>query len=329
MSLFKAFRFGRLLKQGVAALRQTRVMDIMTKYVVTISPEKSVPEVAAIMIGEDVSALVVEQAGKPAGILTERDFITKVPTTKKALSLKTATMMSCVGKERMVEAVRPETTLLEARRLMRAKRIRKLVVTNKDGLIAGIITQTDLSRFLYDRLAVIARLPDAPALVRNAMSSKIVSAAQNATFAQAKKLMMQKNISALPITHKNEYVGIFTEYDVVAQFYDAGGKLDIPIMGKIMHSPVKAISGDISIFDANMIMLFEKVRRLLVLDGKKVIGIVSQTDLVHACFEYAELLARELEEGRRFTTDDLVPLRRSSSITSEYINEHIRAYTVQ
>ncbi len=134
----------------------------------------------------------------------------------------------------------------------------------------------------------------------------------------------------LPVTEKGGYIGIFTEYDVVAQFFDSGGRLAVKSVDDLMKAPVKAIPASLSIFDANTIMLFEKVRRLLVVDQEKVVGIVTQTDLVHACFDYAERVRKALAESSfSISTADLVPLRRRTAIISEYTSEHLRAYTMK
>ncbi len=329
MSLF-GFRRRKLLNQarnGADSLLGLSVKETMTDYVVTIPPATPVSEAAAIMVGEDVSTLVIEEGEKPVGIMTERDFITKVPASEKALKLTVKRLMAGKG---VVRTTKPESTLSEARRTLKEHRIRKLVVVNEDGFIAGIVTQSDLSKELYARIRVVAKQEGTPFTVAEAMTKRIVSAPRTASFATAKAKMMRSNVSALPVTDRKEYVGICTEYDVVAQFYDKGGKLEIRKIGDIMSAPIKAIPAELSIFEANMIMLFEKVRRLLVMDKGKVVGIVSQTDLVHACFDYVERLKKHIEsDGPVIKAEDFVVLRRKESITSEYAGEHIRAYTVR
>ena len=75
----RTLKLGRQVKKSIENLLQTKVQDVMTDYVVTIAPDKSVTDAASVMVGEAVSGLVVEQENRPIGVLTERDFITKVP----------------------------------------------------------------------------------------------------------------------------------------------------------------------------------------------------------------------------------------------------------
>jgi len=309
---------------GARRLLTAKVKDVMTDYVVTISPEKSAVDAASIMVGEDVSALIVEQDSRPIGVLTERDFITKVPLSKEVFSLSTKDIMSAP-----LSTISPNATLAEARNLFHSKGIRKLAVLNKEGRIDGIITQTDLSKQIYEKLRLVPRLSGVPFLVREVMTKRIVSVPTSTKFSEAKRLMTKEKVSALPVTEGKQYVGIFTEYDVVTQFYDAGGRLDIKEVPALMKSPIKAIPATLSIFDANMIMLFEGVRRLPVIEERKMVGIVTQTNIIHTCFAYAETAATYFKEHPSLMAAELVELRRSSSIISEYAGEHIRAFTVR
>jgi CBS domain-containing protein len=322
---FRRWKLLRTARNGVARLLSLTVTEAMTDYVVTISPEKNVIEAANIMVGEDISTLVVEENGKALGVLTERDFIKKVPATAKVFSLTVRDVMTPPA-----ETVAPGTTVREAIAHLKQRHIRKLVVTTQDGRLTGIITQTDLSRKLYECLPVIVKLPDLPFLVKDVMSNPVISIPAGASFAAAKDLMTKKNISAVLVTNGKEHVGIFTEYDVVMQFYDAGGKLDVRAIPEVMKGPIKAIPADLSIFDANMIMLFEKIRRLLVIEDRKVVGIVTQTDLVHACYDYAEKLSEHLREhSLDVREEDLIQGHRRENIVSQYASEHLRAYTVR
>ncbi len=331
MSLFSFLRerwFRRQLAKGVSRLLDTPVEQAMTDFVVTISPEKSVTEAASIMIGEDVSTLVVEREGRPIGVLTEHDFITKVPFSVRAFKLRVKDVMSCATKKSVcaVEAVHPGATLSQAAELMRREKIRKLIVTRPDGLLAGIITQTDLSRKIYEELVVAARLSSTPFTVKEVMTSPVVTIDEGAGFPAAKRLMAVKNVHAIPVKRGREYVGILTEYDVVAQFFDAGGRLETNSLRQLVKSPIKTIPGSISIFDANTIMLFEGVRRLLVVADGRVAGIVTQTDLVHAAFQYAVKAREELRAGFPLSLDDFIPCRRKGVIASRYESEHLRLY---
>lgn len=311
-------------RKGITTLLHEPVKKWMTDYVITIPPDKSAVEIASIMVGEDVSALVVEKEGKPIGIVTERDFITKVPLNEKVFKMNATDIMSS-GKP-PVQSVTPLQPLRDVAAKMKENKIRKLVVAH-DGHAIGMITQTDLSRAIYEAIKVVVtnKVPT----VKDVMSDKIHTVKKSLSFKKAKEEMKKYNVSALPVVEKG-YVGIFTEYDVVLQFYDSGGKLQARSLSKIMKAPIKAIPSHLSIFDANTIMLFEKIRRLLVMEKNEVVGIITQTDLVRACFEYAENTLKYTNEyAHSITKEQLTRTRLKTSIISTYGMENIRLLTMR
>jgi CBS domain-containing protein len=57
------------------------IRDVMTKEVISVSPESSVDEVARLLIQNKIHAVPVIEEGKPIGIITETDFFTKGSVT--------------------------------------------------------------------------------------------------------------------------------------------------------------------------------------------------------------------------------------------------------
>jgi len=120
------------------------VNDIMTRWVATADPERSLREAATIMSKAHTGSLIVIRKGKPAGIVTEGDISRalsegadpdKVPL-KKIMSKRLITVTS----DKRVE---------EAARLMAQKQIKKLPVL-EDGSLVGIVTQTDIVASTFD-----------------------------------------------------------------------------------------------------------------------------------------------------------------------------------
>lgn len=114
------------------------VNDIMTRWVATADPERSVRDVARIMAKANTGSLIVIIKGKPAGIVTEGDISRAISAganpdktpVRKIMSKKLITVTS----DKRVE---------EAAKLMAEKHIKKLPVL-EDGSLVGIVTQTDI-----------------------------------------------------------------------------------------------------------------------------------------------------------------------------------------
>ena len=117
------------------------VMEIMTREPITASPDMPVNEAAALMRERGVGSLIVVQGKKAAGIVTERDIVTKVAADNKMpASLKVRDVMTSP-----VISVHPHTLVEEAARTMNERRIRRLPVVD-EGKLVGIVTEDDIIR---------------------------------------------------------------------------------------------------------------------------------------------------------------------------------------
>lgn len=310
----------RAIKKEVTKLRAMTIGQIMSRHVVTISPDELVIRAATKMVAEDISCLAVTNNGVLVGVLSERDFVLKVPLSKAALSMKVSDIMS-----KNVVTVTPSMTLPEAVALMRSKGFRRLIVYEQ-GRLLGIVTQTDFSRTLAE---VVKTYPLAHDFTVSAlMSENIVSTDGKESFSQALQKMKKKNVGCVLIMQKRPQlvpVGIFTETDVVMQFYDKGGKIEPREIGEFMRKYVRATSGTSSVFAANKLLLEKKMRRLVIVDGTKIIGILTQTDIVRFCYTALDRMISEAE-------DPSVTLKKFSSsqeFLGEFRGEHLKVYSLE
>ncbi len=108
-----------------------------------ISPEATVYDAIELMAGKNVGALLVTQAGKLVGIITERDYTRKV-ALKGKVSKQTAVSEILCGN---VVSVTPTHTVEECMHLMTDHRVRHLPVLEGDR-IAGVISIGDLVNWI-------------------------------------------------------------------------------------------------------------------------------------------------------------------------------------
>jgi len=115
------------------------VKDLMSTNVVSIDSEASVKEAASKMAQQEIGSLVVEEQGKPVGIVTERDLLSRVLALgRNADATQIKTIMS-----KPLMCGQPGMDVTEAARFMVARNIKKLPIT-QDGHLVGILTLTDL-----------------------------------------------------------------------------------------------------------------------------------------------------------------------------------------
>lgn len=105
-----------------------------------------------------------------------------------------------------VETIAPHATIEEARKRMKLRKIRHLVVQNKAGVV-GILSATDIgARKTKD---------DAEQTVADYMSEDVITASPTTTVREAANTLRGHTISCLPIVDKKQLVGIITITDLL------------------------------------------------------------------------------------------------------------------
>ncbi len=117
------------------------VKDIM-KPVLNIDPHKTVLEAAKLMKETNRGSLTVVDGKITVGIVSERDFLTRVV----AENLPHSTPVSRVMSSPLV-TIDANTSIKEAARLMSERRIRRLPVVERGSLV-GIVVSADVLRHL-------------------------------------------------------------------------------------------------------------------------------------------------------------------------------------
>ncbi len=120
------------------------IKTFMSTNVVTAEVGTALQEVAKMMATKAISCVVVlKTSGEPIGILTERDFISRILAQNLPLKgLKVDDLMTTP-----IQSIAPENDILEVTRLSREKNIRHFPVTEK-GKLVGLVTETDIFRGL-------------------------------------------------------------------------------------------------------------------------------------------------------------------------------------
>ena len=97
---------------------------------------------------------------------------------------------------------------------------------------------------------------------------------------QAMRLMADKDIGALVVTVDETVVGIVSERDYARKVVLQGKfSRDTPVRD-IMSSPVVSVSPNHTVDDCMRIVTTKRIRHLPVVQGEKVVGVVSIGDLV-------------------------------------------------
>lgn len=119
-----------------------------------------------------------------------------------------------------------------------------------------------------------------PRIVKEIMSSPVVTVRPGSTMGEALALMREKNIGAVVVINDEEYpIGILTETDILRAIAEHKHLLELPV-SQIMSKPVIFCTPETSILKAFVTMYENNIRRLPVVKNGRLIGIVTERDLI-------------------------------------------------
>lgn len=188
------------------------VRSIMSGDIVYGTADMSIMDVAKILLAKGAGGvLILDETAKIVGIVSERDFISYVP------SITGATVSYYMA--RHVVTAEPELPIQEAARRMVSRGFRRLPVVRGRELV-GIVTSVDILRYFgtgkvfeYMRSQ---RMDEAMAVgVQEIMTKDVLKVAPETDVGEAAGLMREKGCGGLPVVSGDTLVGIITERDLL------------------------------------------------------------------------------------------------------------------
>jgi CBS domain-containing protein len=121
---------------------------------------------------------------------------------------------------------------------------------------------------------------------RDVMTGGAECVGENESVAVAAKKMRDLDVGALPICGEDDRLkGMLTDRDIVVQVLAQGKDPDSTNAGELGEGKPVTIGADDSLGEALKTMADHKVRRLPVIDGHDLVGVVSQGDLAQSVDE--------------------------------------------
>jgi PAS domain S-box-containing protein len=141
------------------------------------------------------------------------------------------------------------------------------------------------------------------------MSKNVVAVDQGCSLISAAKIMSAKIVSCLVVLNKGHLSGIVTETDMLKKAVAGETDFRKVKVEQIMSAPVRSISCDVPVMEAIKIMQTENIRRLVVVEARRPVGIVTQTDMVRILASY--IVPREVSE---IMSSDVAVIASSASV---------------
>lgn len=123
--------------------------------------------------------------------------------------------------------VGPNVPVMEALQIMKEQNVRRLVVVDNRGRLAGIVSEKDVLRAspsqattlsIYEVSYLLQRLT-----VSEIMARDVVTVIEDTPLEEAARLMAERHLGGLPVMRGQQVVGIITETDILMGFSEALG----------------------------------------------------------------------------------------------------------
>lgn len=126
------------------------------------------------------------------------------------------------------------------------------------------------------------------------MTKSVISVDGSTTVSEAAKIMAEHDIGALIIQTPKPTFGIFTQGDLLNRVIAKNKSLRKTKIADVMTESTKCAQSEDNLSEITTIMYEENVKYLPVMEGRKLVGIISHIDLFRAVFRGAEGYKQEV-----------------------------------
>jgi CBS domain-containing protein len=156
-------------------------------------------------------------------------------------------------------------------------------------------------------------------LVRDIMHEGVIRCSSEISLGQVARLLALHHVHSLFVSEGEGFPkGVITDYDLLAGEWLSGDPKNLEIMrsmtaGELMSTPVESIESDISASEAAQRMRQDEIRRLLVVENGRPIGVISVSDFIS---ELASKATVKRDKVSDVMSDAYLVCRDKTSITA-------------
>lgn len=132
------------------------------------------------------------------------------------------------------------------------------------------------------------------------MTKRVVTLPETKTTRDAARLMHKHGIGSVVVTHGGRVVGLVTESDLL-KVVAKGQRVDKVLLKDMMTQPVVVGHEKDPLEEAVKLMVLHNVKKLPIMRGKRLVGIVTLTDFARVEPLYHDMFQRHLERAHRET----------------------------
>jgi CBS domain-containing protein len=116
-------------------------------------------------------------------------------------------------------------------------------------------------------------------LARGVMTEGVLTVGPDDTVEEALRTMIDHDVGAVVVALDGAPLGIFTERDVTRRVLEGGELLQRPV-SEVMSSPAVTAEPDVEVVEIFQMMTGRRIRRLPIVQDGKLVGIVTERDLL-------------------------------------------------
>ncbi len=135
------------------------------------------------------------------------------------------------------------------------------------------------------------------------MTRTVITATPDMTAAQAGKRMVEHKVGSIIIVKEGKPLGIVTESDMVAKVIFKNIKPSAIKLDQLMSKPLITTRSSDDVNDAVLKMAQKKIRRLPVIDGDTLVGIITDADIIQISSEINHILESLVHMNRESILD--------------------------
>ena len=269
-----------------------RLYDLATPDVIQLPATASVQQALSLMETKALRALIVVSE-RGYRLLQSKDLV-NLHLQKVDFSLPLQQVHLPLVAQLPVDA-----SVEEAIRIISLHQVEQVCLVDDQKRIKGIVSYTDLVRSLDPEC-----LAETQSLAELLRSFQVLQVNQEMPAQVAIALMHQQQVTSLLVSEEAVPLGILTQTDVI-RLLRTEEDLSKPV-ATFMSSPVFTLAADLSIRQALLAIRDQGFKRLVVVDeNQKVVGLISQQDLVSLYYNQWLDLFKEQQQALKLAKQQL------------------------
>lgn len=257
-----------------------QIKNLMSTSLITIDKDQNLSDALKLLRKNRISRLPVLNNKELVGIISERDIAKKLGSSKyESMPASRLHVSSVMVKD--IISVPQSMRLAEVANIMLENGIGSVPVMEDDKMV-GIVSKADFVTLAidgeYEKICT-----------KEIMTKDIISVSPSERLVHARRVSIDNKVGRLPVMDDEELVGMITSKDLMRAFIDF--RKNVPekyqksqikevLIEDIMSKNPCVVSKDTPICEVSKIMMETGYNGLPVVENDKVIGIITQTDIL-------------------------------------------------